>query len=74
MELSRRTLLACLGASTGAAALAANGFTAGPDLPAWQIGYANAPIGGFAPAEMDLIAGHLPEDFAGSFYRNGPAW
>ncbi|MEL6955129.1 MAG: carotenoid oxygenase family protein [Pseudomonadota bacterium] len=74
MELSRRTLLACLGASTGAAALAAHGFTAGPDLPAWQIGYANAPIGGFAPAEMDLIAGHLPEDFAGSFYRNGPAW
>ncbi|MEO0817639.1 MAG: carotenoid oxygenase family protein [Pseudomonadota bacterium] len=74
MDMTRRTLLAALGATTGAVALAGKGLAAGPDMPAWQIGYANAPADGFAPTAMDLVSGRLPDGFRGSFYRNGPGW
>ncbi|MCI4645078.1 MAG: carotenoid oxygenase family protein [Hyphomonadaceae bacterium] len=74
MQMSRRSLLAALGATAGAAALAGHGFTTGPGAPNWQIGYANAPAGGFAPRSMDLISGRLPDGFSGTLYRNGPAW
>lgn len=74
MKMTRRSLIAALGASAGAATLAGHGLAAVPGMPDWQVGYANAPAGGFAPQAMDLISGHLPEGFTGTLYRNGPGW
>lgn len=43
-------------------------------LPDWHLGYRNAPAAGFAPAVMQRVTGRLPEELAGTLYRNGPAW
>jgi all-trans-8'-apo-beta-carotenal 15,15'-oxygenase len=74
MDMTRRSLLAALGVSAGAATLAGPALATGPDMPAWQVGYANAPAGGFAPGPMDLVSGRLPDGLRGSLYRNGPGW
>lgn len=72
MDVSRRTFLAGAGATAGL--LTVPPAFAAPDMPAWQAGWANAPVTGFDPAPMRLISGRLPDDFKGSLYRNGPAW
>lgn len=74
MNMTRRSLIAALGAGAGAATLAGHGLAAVPGMPDWQVGYANAPAEGFAPRAMDLVSGRLPDGFEGTFYRNGPAW
>lgn len=75
MSMSRRHFMTALTATTGAAtSLSPHGLAVGHDMPGWQLGYANAPAGGFAPMEMDLLSGRLPASFGGALYRNGPAW
>ncbi|MEM1105274.1 MAG: carotenoid oxygenase family protein [Pseudomonadota bacterium] len=74
MDITRRSFLAGLGVSAGAATLAGHGFGLRAEGPGWQVGYSNAPAAGFAPSEMKLISGAAPEGLSGSLYRNGPAW
>jgi len=71
-KLSRREALFGL-AGLGAAALAP-GIAGAQSAPAWTLGYANAPAGGYGPERLRLIHGAAPRGLAGALYRNGPAW
>ena len=77
MNLSRRHFIeAGVGASFAGAFGASLGLTASAEaqkMPAWHLGYTNAPAGGFDPSPMKLVFGKAPADLKGSLYRNGPA-
>ena len=74
MSLTRRTLLGSLAAAGGTAALMGPHALGDQKVPGWQLGYTNAPAGGFSPAPMRRVQGKLPDGFAGALYRNGPGW
>jgi carotenoid cleavage dioxygenase-like enzyme len=73
MILSRRTLLRSALYGTSLLAMPALAQESG-GMPAWHLGYRNAPAEGFAPSVMQRVAGRMPEGLAGTLYRNGPAW
>ncbi|MAK60986.1 MAG: carotenoid oxygenase [Ponticaulis sp.] len=71
MSFSRRGFLA--GSSAAMAALATRPAWADQNSLYWQAGWETAPAEGFAPTEMTLVRGKLPEGLNGALYRNGPA-
>ena len=77
MNLSRRHFMeAGLGAGIAGAVGTSFGLSAMADpntMPAWHLGYQNAPAAGFEPSPMKLVFGKAPADLKGSLYRNGPA-
>ncbi len=69
-ELLRNTLLAGMGASLPAEALAAG--LAAAAQPQWALALGDV-AGDIAPRPLARLHGRLPADLAGTLYRNGPA-
>ena len=77
MHFSRRHFIqAGAGAGIAGALGSGLGLSAAAEarsMPAWHLGYRNAPANGFDPSPLRLVYGKPPADLKGSLYRNGPA-